>query len=333
LAIYNATLSAEQVTANYNVQSASVSATVPGAPTSVSGTVANGSSVVSWGVPVSNGGSPITGYTVTSTPSVSAPASCTNTSNLSCTFTGLTNGTAYTFSVIAMNAAGNSTAGTAAASVTPVSNVATLSSVTIKGQNPTLGTPNSTLGSQIAGAITLTSVQAASNSLTSIFTKTDAGATISRIVKYDTGTATTNFETDTTFTNGATSTVSNSDFFIIKVIAADGTVRFYRVNVIVNSNVSTLSGATIKGQNATLGTPNSTLGSETAGAITLTTAQANSTSLTSTVTKTNAGATTKIVKYLSGATADIANFDAATDLTSGTTTTFADGDFFFIKVF
>ena len=217
--------------------------TVPAAPTSVAGTVAHASSVVSWSAPGSNGGSAITGYTVTSTPSVSAPASCTNTSNLSCTFTGLTNGTAYTFSVIAMNAAGNSTAGTAAARVTPVSNVATLSSVTIKGQNPTLGTPNSTLGSQIAGAITLTSVQAASNSLTSTFTKTDAGATISRIVKYDTGTATTNFETDTTFTNGATSTVSNSDFFIIKVTAENGTVNYYQINVRIGTapNAPTVS--------------------------------------------------------------------------------------------
>ena len=127
--------------------------------------------------------------------------------------------------------------------ITPLSNVASLSAVTIKGQNPTLGTPNSNLGSQIASAITLTSAQAASTSLTSTFTKTDARATISRIVKYDSGTATTNFETDTPFTNGATSTVSNSDFFIIKVTAENGTVNYYQINIRIGTepNAPTVS--------------------------------------------------------------------------------------------
>ena len=215
--------------------------------------------------------------------------------------------------------------------VTVNSDIATLSGATIKGQTPTLGTPNAVLASAGAGAITLTTAQATGTDATT-FTKTDAGANISRIVKYGSGASTANFETDSAFTDGSATTVANDDFFIIKVTAADGTIRFYRVNVIVNSNVSTLSGATIKGQNATLGTPNSTLGSETAGAITLTTAQATSTSLTSTVAKTNAGATAKIVKYASGVTVDIANFDAGTDLTSGTTTTVASGDYFIVKV-
>jgi hypothetical protein len=140
------------------------------------------------------------------------------------------------------------------------------------------------------------------------------------------------FETDEAFANDATTTVSTGDFFIVKVTAADATVRYYRINVIVNSNIATLSGATIKGQTSTLGTPSATLGSETPGTITLTTAQAASTSLTSTVTKTDSGAITKIVKYLSGSTADITNFDAATDLTSGTTTTVSNGDYFIVKV-
>jgi len=92
---------------------------VPGAPTGVSGTVANASSFVSWTAPGSNGGSAITGYTVTSSPAVTAPASCTNTTNLSCSFTGLTNGTAYTFRVVATNVAGNSAASAASLGVTP----------------------------------------------------------------------------------------------------------------------------------------------------------------------------------------------------------------------
>jgi hypothetical protein len=267
---------------------------------------------------------------VTSSPAVTAPALCTNTTNLSCTFTGLTNGTTYTFSVIAINAAGNSTAGTSSNVILP-SDVATLSAASVKGQTATLGTPNATLGSETAGTITLTTAQAIGTDTTT-FTKTDAGATVSRIVKYGSGAITTNFESDLAFTNSATDTVINGDFFVVKVTAADGTIRYYRINVTVNSNISTLSGATIKGQTPTLGTPNATLGSETPGAITLTTAQAASTSLASSVTTTNAGAAVKIVKYSSGITADTTNFGAAADLTSGTTTTVSNSDYFIIRV-
>ena len=104
-------------------------ATVPGAPTSVTATSsASGVATVSFTAPASNG-SAITGYTVTSSP---AGATCTvgaNATTYSCS--GLTDGTAYTFSVVATNAIGNSSAATAAA-VTPqgaASAVTTISAV------------------------------------------------------------------------------------------------------------------------------------------------------------------------------------------------------------
>ncbi len=73
----------------------------PAAPTAVPG---DGEVAVSWTAPAANG-SPITGYTVTAAP---GGATCT-TSALSCTVNGLTNGTAYTFTVVATNAIGTST--------------------------------------------------------------------------------------------------------------------------------------------------------------------------------------------------------------------------------
>ena len=79
-------------------------ALIPGAPTGVTATVANASSVVSWTAPIFNGGSTITGYTITSNPGA---LTCTTTT-LTCTVSGLTNGTAYTYSATARNAAGTS---------------------------------------------------------------------------------------------------------------------------------------------------------------------------------------------------------------------------------
>ena len=92
--------------------------TVPGAPTGVSATdAANGQSVVSWTAPADTGGASITGYTVIS----SGGQTCVwTTGDLSCTVTGLTNGTSYTFIVTATNARGTGSASSASNAVTPV---------------------------------------------------------------------------------------------------------------------------------------------------------------------------------------------------------------------
>ena len=121
------------------------------------------------------------------------------------------------------------------------SDIATLSSASIKGETPTLGTPNSILGSAVAGQVTLTAAQA-TGGLTSSFTRTDSGSTISRIVKYASGANTANFETASTFANPSTDTISFGDFFIIKITAADGiTINFYRINVTVIRSIQSAS--------------------------------------------------------------------------------------------
>ncbi len=71
---------------------------IPGAPTGVSGVPGNGSAAITWAAAAGNG-SPITVYTVTSSPGAQ---SCTST-GLSCTVSGLTNGQSYTFTVTATN--------------------------------------------------------------------------------------------------------------------------------------------------------------------------------------------------------------------------------------
>lgn len=90
--------------------------TVPDAPTSVSAVAGNSQATVSFTAPVNNGGSSITGYTVTS-----SPGGFTATGSSSpITVTELSNGTAYTFTVVATNSVGNSVASAPSASVTPV---------------------------------------------------------------------------------------------------------------------------------------------------------------------------------------------------------------------
>ncbi len=90
---------------------------VPGAPTAVVAAAGNASAVVSWSAPSSNGGSPITGYAVTSSP---GSKTCTTTGTLSCTVTGLTNRTAYTFTVTATNGIGISLPSAPSPAVTPL---------------------------------------------------------------------------------------------------------------------------------------------------------------------------------------------------------------------
>jgi len=99
--------------------SISVNAVVPGAPTIGTATAGNAQASVTFTAPANNGGALITGYTVTSN-----PGGLTGTGASSpITVTGLTNGTAYTFTVTATNSAGTGSASAASNSVTPTSAV------------------------------------------------------------------------------------------------------------------------------------------------------------------------------------------------------------------
>jgi fibronectin type 3 domain-containing protein len=95
-----------------------VPAGVATAPISVKAIAGNKTATVSWKKPTNDGGAPITSYRVIASP---GGATCvTETGDvLSCSITGLTNGTAYTFTVIAVNGIGNSLPSTASVAVTP----------------------------------------------------------------------------------------------------------------------------------------------------------------------------------------------------------------------
>jgi uncharacterized protein (TIGR02145 family) len=118
-----------------SVQSNSVTPTagVPSAPTALVATSTLGNSAsVAFTAPANNGGAAITGYTITSTPGGFTATGATSP----LTVTGLTNGTAYTFTAIATNAQGNSVASAASNSVTPQASAPgapTIGTATISG--------------------------------------------------------------------------------------------------------------------------------------------------------------------------------------------------------
>jgi hypothetical protein len=87
----------------------------PGVPTSPVATAGASQASVAFTSPTSNGGSAITGYTVTSSPGSFIATGASSP----LTVTGLTNGTSYTFTVVATNAVGNSVASVASNAVTP----------------------------------------------------------------------------------------------------------------------------------------------------------------------------------------------------------------------
>ena len=96
---------------------ASILAVVPGAPTIGSAIAGNTQATLSFSPPIFTGGVNINNYTVTSSPS----GITANGSSSPITITGLTNGTAYTFTVVANNIAGNSIPSAASNSATPTS--------------------------------------------------------------------------------------------------------------------------------------------------------------------------------------------------------------------
>ncbi len=95
--------------------SLTINAVAPGAPTIGTATAGNGQALVSFTAPASNGGAAITSYSVTS-----SPGGLVGTGSASpIVVAGLTNGTAYNFTVAATNSSGTGSASAASNLVTP----------------------------------------------------------------------------------------------------------------------------------------------------------------------------------------------------------------------
>jgi len=119
---YTFTVRAKNVNGTGSTSSPSTPITttgVPGKPAKPTAIGGNATVKATWTAPSSNGGSPVTGYTVTSSPTAKT---CTAAGTAtSCTVTGLRNGTLYTFTVRAENANGTGPTSTPSTPVSPES--------------------------------------------------------------------------------------------------------------------------------------------------------------------------------------------------------------------
>ena len=124
--------------------SSAIPISVPYAPTDVSANEpGNSQARVTWKAPEKNGGSVVTSYILTCSEGFTQVVSGTLTTTI---FTGLTNGTTYTFTVQAINIAGASIASNPSNSVTTIQPLAEVTLVT-----PSLDTtfPDNRFGSTL----------------------------------------------------------------------------------------------------------------------------------------------------------------------------------------
>ncbi|MEG0589983.1 fibronectin type III domain-containing protein [Aurantimicrobium sp.] len=92
---------------------------VPTPPLALTASEVNGQTTVSWSAPYSTGGTPLLSYLVTASNGATCSVAGTVTS---CTFSGLTAGSSYSFAATATNAQGSSVASNAVTFVVPLAN-------------------------------------------------------------------------------------------------------------------------------------------------------------------------------------------------------------------
>ena len=167
---YTFTVIARNATGNSSASTASTAVTpalpLPSTPTSVTATAGNESAQVSWTASANSAT-----YVVTSDP---GGFTCT-TSSTTCSVTGLSNGTAYTFTVIGRNATGDSSASTASTSVTPAASIPSVTSVLPATGSTAGGTTVTITGVRLTGA---TSVTFGGNAGTSLTVVSDTSLTV-----------------------------------------------------------------------------------------------------------------------------------------------------------
>lgn len=177
--------------------------TTPSAPLFVTANAGNSQAIVSFTVPSSDGGSAILSYTVTSNPG----GFTTSGTSSPITITGLTNGTPYTFTVIATNSVGNSIPSAASSPVTPTEPATVPSAPSSLSANP----------GNTSVDISFTQTTDGGSPITNYKYSTDNGITFLALSPTDT----TSPITITTLSTDGTTPLTNGTSYTIKIIAVN----------------------------------------------------------------------------------------------------------------
>jgi uncharacterized protein (TIGR02145 family) len=149
--------------------------TVPDAPIIGTAIAGAGRATITYDAPGSNGGAAITSYTATSSSPDGIAGTITQATSGTITVLGLTNGTAYTFTVTATNAVGNSVASAVSNAVTPftIPDAPTIGTATAGGGQATItyGAP----GSNGGAAITIYTATSSPDGITGTITQATSG--------------------------------------------------------------------------------------------------------------------------------------------------------------
>ena len=205
------------------------SATVPGAPTIGTATAGNTAATVTWTPPTSNGGAPITAYTVNALDgSGTLVGTVTVAGNVTtATVTGLTNGTAVTLQVVATNLVGAGPASALSNVVTPTApapaaSAVALSPASVTGGSASTGTVTLTSAAPTGGAVVSLASSATAATVTASVTASTP-ATITATYGGATPSATLTV-TSTTMTSASLSSVSVNPTTVTGGTASQGTV-------------------------------------------------------------------------------------------------------------